>query len=373
MSGDAAPARLRLMVVMGTRPEIIKLAPVILAARARPDRFEVVTVHTGQHREMAHQAMADFGLVPDIDLEIMQAAQDVAHVMTAGLRRLFDSMAHARPDWVVVQGDTTTTFAGALAAFYHRIPVAHVEAGLRTGDRYSPFPEEMNRSLTARLADLHFAPTAGSRDNLLGEGIADDRVLVTGNTAIDALSCVLAQSPPVPKVVGHHHLLVTAHRRENHGEGIASICEAVLDLLDRYPELTVSFPVHLSPAVREVVFTRLDGHPRVRLTPPLGYRAFVQAMAEATLILSDSGGVQEEAASLDTPVLILRDTTERQEAVDGGSAFLVGTDRARIVEAAASVLEGRAPRPAAGRANPFGDGQASRRILDRILQGIGPG
>jgi UDP-N-acetylglucosamine 2-epimerase (non-hydrolysing) len=371
MTRDPVQIPLRLMVVMGTRPEIIKLAPLILEARSRPAQFEVVTVHTGQHREMAHQAMADFGIVADVDLEIMQANQDVAHVMTASLRRLFDSMAAARPDWVIVQGDTTTTFAGALAAFYHRIPVAHVEAGLRTGDRYSPFPEEMNRSLTTRLADLHFAPTAGSRANLLGEGIADERVLVTGNTAIDALFRVLEQSPPAIKTVGHHHLLVTAHRRENHGAGIASICEAVLDLLERYPELTVSFPVHLSPAVRDTVFTRLDGHPRVQLTPPLGYRAFVQAMAQATLILSDSGGVQEEAASLDTPVLILRDTTERQEAVDGGSAFLVGTDRQRIVEAAASVLEGRATRPPAGSANPFGDGQASRRILDRILQGIG--
>ncbi|MDB5816789.1 MAG: hypothetical protein JWQ11_429 [Rhizobacter sp.] len=367
MTGEGNRTPLKLMVVMGTRPEIIKLAPVILAARSRPEQFEVVTVHTGQHREMAVQAMADFGLTADVDLEIMQFNQDVAHVMTASLRRLFDSMTTARPDWVIVQGDTTTTLAGALAAFYHRIPVAHVEAGLRTGDRYSPFPEEMNRSLTTRLCNLHFAPTAGARANLLGEGIAEDRILVTGNTAIDALFCVLEQQPRAGKVAGHHHLLVTAHRRENHGAGIESICDAVLDLLKRYPELTVSFPVHPSPAVRDTVFRRLDGHPRVRLSPPLAYRPFVQAMARATLILSDSGGVQEEAASLGTPVLILRDTTERQEAVDGGSAFLVGTDRHRIVEAATAVLEGRAPLLAAGTANPFGDGHASTRILDRIL------
>jgi UDP-N-acetylglucosamine 2-epimerase (non-hydrolysing) len=366
----------KLMVIIGTRPEAVKLAPVIFAARARPDRFQITIVRTSQHKEMLDQMMKVFDIEADIDLDIMQANQDLVHVTNASLRGLYDAMQSQRPDWVIVQGDTTTTFAGALAAFYHKIPVAHVEAGLRTGDRYQPFPEEINRSLTARLAEMHFPPTEGAKQNLLHEGVDPSRILVTGNTSIDALFWILARAGKsktkldklYKKANKPRNILVTAHRRENHGEPIGDVCRALLEILDRYPDVEVTFPVHLSPRVRETVMPLLGQHPRVALVEPLDYEEFVFAMDKATLILTDSGGVQEEAPSLGKPVLVLRENTERPEAAAAGVAILVGTDRARIVNTVSNLLDNQDAYNAMSQViNPFGDGYAAERILDALF------
>jgi len=363
----------KLMVIIGTRPEAVKLAPVIFAARARPDRFQVTVVRTSQHKEMLDQMMEVFDIEADIDLDIMQANQDLVHVTNASLRGLYDAMQSQRPDWVIVQGDTTTTFAGALAAFYHKIPVAHVEAGLRTGDRYQPFPEEINRSLTARLAEMHFPPTEGAKQNLLREGIDPSKILVTGNTSIDALFWILehkqkSETKLAIKTDKPRNILVTAHRRENHGEPIGNVCRALLEILDRYPDVEVTFPVHLSPRVRETVMPLLGQHSRVSLLEPLDYEEFVLAMDKATLILTDSGGVQEEAPSLGKPVLVLRESTERPEAAAAGAAILVGTDRARIVDAVSTLLDNQDAYNAMSQViNPFGDGHAAERILDALF------
>ncbi len=362
---------IRLAVVMGTRPEAVKLAPLVLAAQADPQRFQVDVVSTGQHKEMLDSMLAWFGLQPSVSLDIMRPNQDLAHITMSSLSGINDWLKTSRPDWVVVQGDTTTTFAGALAAFYNRIPVAHVEAGLRTHDKYSPYPEEANRVMTGHLADLHFPPTAGARDNLLREGIADDRITVTGNTGIDALLWTrnkLAQEGKLPAGDGRE-VLVTAHRRENQGEPMRGLCHAILTLLARYPDVRVNFPVHLSPRVREVVFPVLSDHPRVRLTDPLDYPDFVQAMARASFILTDSGGVQEEAPSLGKPVLVLRESTERPEAMQAGTAKLVGTDPQRLLSEAARLLDDEAEYTRMAKAqNPYGDGQAAQRILQVIAR-----
>jgi UDP-N-acetylglucosamine 2-epimerase (non-hydrolysing) len=366
----------KLMVIIGTRPEAVKLAPVIFAARAKPDRFQVTVVRTSQHKEMLDQMMKVFDIEADIDLDIMQSNQDLVHVTNASLRGLYDAMQSQRPDWVIVQGDTTTTFAGALAAFYHKIPVAHVEAGLRTGDRYQPFPEEINRNLTARLAEMHFPPTEGAKQNLLREGIDPSRILVTGNTSIDALFWVLERAEKNKakldklnkKTNKPRNILVTAHRRENHGEPIGEVCRALLEILDRYPDIEVTFPVHLSPRVRETVMPLLGQHPRVALVEPLDYEEFVFAMDKATLILTDSGGVQEEAPSLGKPVLVLRENTERPEAAAAGAAILVGTNRTRIVNAVSNLLDNQEAYNAMSQViNPFGDGHAAERILDALF------
>lgn len=359
---------LHLAVVMGTRPEAVKLAPLVLAAAAQPDRFKVDVVSTGQHKEMLASMLDWFGLQPTVSLDIMRANQDLAHITMASLSGINDWLKSAQPDWVVVQGDTTTTFAGALAAFYNKIPVAHVEAGLRTHDRYSPYPEEANRVMTGHLSTLHFPPTAGAKANLLREGIAEADITVTGNTGIDALLWTKAKldaqaqgNATLPGV----EMLVTAHRRENHGEPMRHLCAAVLQLLDTFPTLRVNFPVHLSPKVREVVMPALGGHPRIRLSDPLDYAAFVQAMAAATFILTDSGGVQEEAPSLGKPVLVLRDSTERPEAMEAGAAKLVGMDPLRIVAEVTRLMTDRAELSRMAQVvNPYGDGMAARRILN---------
>lgn len=359
---------LHLAVVMGTRPEAVKLAPLVLAAAAQPNRFKVDVVSTGQHKEMLASMLDWFGLKPTVSLDIMRANQDLAHITMASLSGINDWLKGAQPDWVVVQGDTTTTFAGALAAFYNKIPVAHVEAGLRTHDRYSPYPEEANRVMTGHLSTLHFPPTAGAKANLLREGIAEADITVTGNTGIDALLWTKAkldaqtQCRSMPPGV---EMLVTAHRRENHGEPMRHLCAAVLQLLDTFPSLRVNFPVHLSPKVREVVMPALGGHPRIHLSDPLDYAAFVQAMAAATFILTDSGGVQEEAPSLGKPVLVLRDSTERPEAMEAGAAKLVGMDPTRIVaEVTRLMTDGAELKRMAQVVNPYGDGMASDRILN---------
>jgi UDP-N-acetylglucosamine 2-epimerase (non-hydrolysing) len=361
--------KLRLAVVIGTRPEAIKLAPVILAAQARPEAFEVQVIRTGQHRELVARVMDEFGLATDVDLDLMRPNQSLAHVMSASVSGLSERFAADRPDWVLVQGDTTTTFAGALAAFYNHVRIGHVEAGLRTGNRYLPFPEEANRALTARLADLHFAATDQARRNLLAEGLPDASILMTGNTVIDILMHTLARAAPAAAgTASPRYILVTTHRRENHGPALHGICDAVLALLERYPDMHLWLPMHPSPNVRSTVTAKLGAHPRVRLTEPLDYAEFVAAQDGATIVLTDSGGVQEECAALGKPVLVLRDDTERREAVDAGVAVLVGTDPKRIVEVASRVLDD--PESSRRMSRPttvFGDGSASGRILDALL------
>lgn len=362
---------LALCVVIGTRPEAIKLAPVVIAARARPDEFSVSLVRTGQHRELVDQLMREFDLPVEADLQVMQPNQDLAHVMAESVRGLCGLFERLRPDWVLVQGDTTSTFAGALAAFYQSIRIGHVEAGLRTGNRRSPFPEEANRVLTARLADLHFAPTEQARQNLLREGLDDGAIVVTGNTGIDALHLALrADAGDEHSVVAKSpYILATVHRRESHGPALARICDGLDTLLARRPDLTVWLPVHPSPQVRGVIGKRLGSHPRVRLTEPLGYKAFVQALAGAVLVLTDSGGIQEECTALGKPVLVLRDRTERAEAVAAGVAQLVGTQADRIAETAAGLLENIDRYRAMSRpSTAFGAGTAAHSILQTLLR-----
>ena len=371
MSTHAVNRPLHLAIVLGTRPEAVKMAPLVLAAAAQPDRFKVDVVSTGQHKEMLASMLDWFGLKPSVSLDIMRANQDLAHITMSSLSGINDWLKTAQPDWVLVQGDTTTTFAGALAAFYNRIPVAHVEAGLRTHDKYSPYPEEANRVMTAHLAHLHFPPTEGARQNLLREGIDDSVVTVTGNTGIDALLWTRnkLQAQGSRAVQTGREMLVTAHRRENHGDPMRGLCHAVLALLDKYPDLRVHFPVHMSPKVREVVMPALQGHPRIRLTEPLDYAAFVGAMMDASFILTDSGGVQEEAPSLGKPVLVLRESTERPEAMAAGAARLVGMNPARIQQEVCRLMDDADAYAAMSQAmNPYGDGLAAGRILDVLAR-----
>lgn len=367
-------SRKRLLVVMGTRPEAIKLAPLILRALADRERFEVLVVRTSQHQEMLDQVVEYFDLPILADLDIMRRDQTLAHITIAALEGLQGVVAEARPDVVIVQGDTTTSFVGALAAFYEGIPIAHVEAGLRTYDKREPFPEEVYRRLTSVIADYHFAPTEIARRNLLKENVPAEAIWVTGNTSIDALLLTLTKSSPParPAQEPSHTLLLTTHRRENHGEPMRRICEAVLILLQRFPELRVVCPLHLSPRVRQVVWPALGSHPRVSLVEPFSYESFVLAMNSAHIILSDSGGVQEEAPALGKPVLVLRNTTERPEAVEAGTARLVGTEVAAIVSACEQLLtDPRAYHAMAQAKNPFGDGHASERILDALAKSLG--
>lgn len=366
----------RLAFIVGTRPEAIKLAPVVLAARERPERFEARVVATGQHREMLEPIWAEFGIAPDVDLAIMQPDQSPEQVTRAALEGLERALGQIAPDCVLVQGDTTTTFAGALAAFYRGVPVAHVEAGLRTGDRTQPWPEEMNRRLTTQLADHHFAPTEGARRSLLREGVDDARIRVTGNTAIDALLRTVERARRRGEIepASGPILLVTAHRRENHGPPLARICDALLELARRFPQLEIVYPVHMSPRVRRTVLPRLEGQARITLREPAGYRDFVIAMQRARVLLTDSGGIQEEAPSLGRPVLVMRETTERPEAVEAGTARLVGTDPARIVAEVSRLLEDDAHyRRMTSAANPYGDGKAAGRILDALSERLAPG
>jgi UDP-N-acetylglucosamine 2-epimerase (non-hydrolysing) len=366
---------IRVLSVFGTRPEAIKMAPVIRRLEARPDRFESVICVSAQHRDMLDQVLGVFDLRPDHDLEIMTPGQTPAGVAARVLDRLPPLLREVRPDVLLVQGDTMTTFASSFAAYLERIPTGHIEAGLRTGNRYHPFPEEMNRVLTTRLADLHFAPTTTARDRLLGEGVPAETVLLTGNTVIDALlstvkpdyrfaNPALASLDPESRVV-----LVTTHRRESFGEPLRNTCAAITDLVERFPDVEVVLPVHPNPNVKGVVEKVLCDTPRVRLIPPVDYVEFVHLMARAHLILTDSGGVQEEAPSLGKPVLVLRETTERPEGVEAGTAVIVGTDRERIVETASRLLSSDdAYRTMANAVSPYGDGKASDRIVAALEQ-----
>jgi UDP-N-acetylglucosamine 2-epimerase (non-hydrolysing) len=363
----------KVAVIFGTRPEAIKLAPVILTFRQHPG-FTCRVCVTAQHRHMLDQVLDVFDLSPDVDLNLMQPDQGLAGLTARALEALDRFLADEKPDLVMVQGDTTTTFTAALAAFYQRIRVAHVEAGLRTGNRYSPWPEEVNRRLTTQLTTLHFAATELNRDNLLHEGVKEDAIFVTGNTVIDALQLALKKvRARVPEVEGvgaeawhdHPFVLITGHRRENFGPGFESICRAIVELARGFPHINFIYPVHLNPHVREPVERILGGAGKnVYLTEPAAYLPFVALMERSILILTDSGGIQEEAPTLGKPVLVMRDTTERPEAVTAGTAKLVGTDFETVVRETSRLLTDRSAYEAMSRAhNPFGDGQAADRIV----------
>ncbi len=368
---------LRTMIVMGTRPEVVKLAPVALELRRRPEQFEVLLVGTGQHRELVPQHLKLFQLELDADLKVMKRRQTLADVTARTIQRMDSLLVSDPPDVVVVEGDTTAVLAAGLAAFYRRIPVAHVEAGLRSGDIYNPFPEEMNRRLVGGLATLHLAPTHGARKNLLRENVAADRIFVTGNTTIDALLFAARRRPQRPAISpsllkGRRLVLVTAHRRESWDAGIRQICLALADIADRHPDVVVVYAVHPNPLIREQADAILTGRERVHLIDPPGYVEFVDLMKRSYLILTDSGGVQEEAPSLKRPVLVMRKTTERTEGVAAGCSRLVGTDRKQIVQEAARVLDDAAVyRSMVASANPYGDGKAAARIRQALAYTFG--
>lgn len=362
--------RRRIMTIIGTRPEAIKMAPVILELQQAADRFEHLVVTTGQHREMLDQVLQIFQIKPDIDLGLMSPNQGLHGFASRALEVLGGVLAEAAPDLVLVQGDTTTVMAASLAAAYQRIPVGHVEAGLRSFDRDNPFPEEINRRIVSVTAEVHFAPTEQSAENLRREGVARESIFVTGNTIVDAVRLMPGTGPFLNPALGRipsagrRWVLVTAHRRENHGAPLRSICQALRTLASRFEDLQILFPVHLNPNVGRVVREEMDGCPRVELLEPAAYPDLLRLMARSHLILTDSGGIQEEAAAFRKPVLILRETTERPEVIEAGAGRLVGTDAARIVAAASQLLLDPVEYARMSNAeNPFGDGYAARRIV----------
>lgn len=367
--------RLKVMTIFGTRPEAIKMAPVVLELQKHPEQIQSSVAVTAQHREMLDQVLHLFQIHTDYDLDIMSPSQTLFDITSRALTGLKDVLTEARPDLVLVHGDTTTTFVGALAAFYHQIPVGHVEAGLRTGNKYSPYPEEMNRKLAGALTDLHFAPTSTARQNLLRENVDSESVFVTGNTVIDAL---LATVKPDFRFedellasldfAARRVILVTTHRRENLGEPMRHVYHALKRIVEEFPDVEVIFPVHRNPKVREVVAAVLGHLERVHLTDPLDYEPFVNLMARSTLILTDSGGIQEEAPSLGKPVLVLRDTTERPEAIAAGTVRLIGTTEETVYQETQILLSDPVRYRAMSEAvNPYGDGRASQRIVQTIL------
>ena len=364
---------LKVMTIFGTRPEAIKMAPVVKALEAAPDMESIVTV-TAQHREMLDQVLHLFSITPDYDLNIMSQGQTLYDVTCRALMGLQEVLKEAKPDVVLVHGDTTTTFVGALAAFYEGIPVGHVEAGLRTGNIYSPFPEEMNRKLTGAIGTYHFAPTTTSESNLLKENINPDHLYVTGNTVIDALQTTVKEDYTFTEellnkidYVNQKVILVTTHRRENLGDPMRNVYEAIRDIIGEHEEVEVIFPMHRNPKVRNIVQEVLGDMPRVHLIEPLEYEPFANLMARTYLIMTDSGGIQEEAPSLGKPVLVLRDTTERPEAVQAGTVKLVGTDKATVYSTAKELITNAEMYTAMSNAvNPYGDGLASGRIIQAL-------
>jgi len=370
----AAAGIVRIVVALGTRPEAIKLAPLIAELRTRPDVMLRV-VSTGQHRELLDQVLSTFQIVPDDDLDVMRPEQSLAQLSGRVLAEMDRLLESAAPDYLVVQGDTTSAFMCGLAAWYRRVSVAHVEAGLRTGSPVDPFPEEMNRRLVARVASLHFAPTARARLALLDEGIADSTIFVTGNTVVDALLHIMATDAykntavPVAVAPGERLLLVTLHRRESLGAPLAGMCRALRRIVEMRPDVRIVFPVHANPAVRHTVFESLRGAARIDLIDATDYLTFIRLMDASWIVLTDSGGVQEEAPVLGRPVLVLRETTERPEAVECGVARAVGTNPDAIVRHTLTLLDDPAERARMARAvSPFGDGHAAPRIAD-ILSG----
>jgi len=393
---------INILIIFGTRPEAIKLAPVVLRLKeAAP--FKVKVAVTAQHRRMLDQVLELFGIVPDYDLDLMTPDQDLFDITGRVLAGLKEVLGREKPDLVMVQGDTSTTFAAALAAFYLKIPVAHVEAGLRTRDKYRPFPEEVNRRLTGVLADYHFAPTAWARDNLAAEGVAPESIWVTGNTVIDALKIVQARVAGEGEVWGEYFksrygldleqgrlILVTGHRRENFGRGFENICLALRDLVEHCPGVQAVYPVHLNPHVQQAVLSlmaqikgevtqrgeaatvQVSGGGSLTLLPPLDYAPFVYLMSRSYLVLTDSGGIQEEAPALGKPVLVMREVTERPEGVWAQTVKLVGTDRQRIFQEVKELLDNpEAYRLRAQARNPYGDGQAAQRIVETLTRELG--
>jgi len=362
--------RIKVMTIFGTRPEAIKMAPLVLELKNRSDQFEPIVTVTAQHREMLDQVMSIFGIEPDFDLNIMKSRQTLAQVTTRALEGLDDVMKETKPDVVLVHGDTTTTFAASLAAYYNQIPVGHVEAGLRTWNKYSPYPEEMNRQLTGVMADLHFAPTNKSMDNLLAENKPTNQIFVTGNTAIDALQTTVKDdyaSEVLDELGDKRLVLMTAHRRENLGNNMKQMFRAIKRLVEEHDDIQVIYPVHLNPAVKETADEILGNDDRIKLIDPLDVIDFHNFASRAHLILTDSGGVQEEAPSLGVPVLVLRDTTERPEGIEAGTLKLAGTEEDHIFHLANELLSDQEKHKEMSHAsNPYGDGKASARIAEAI-------
>ncbi len=386
----------KILIVFGTRPEAIKMAPLVKALQKHPDGFQTIVCVTGQHREMLDQVLKIFEVTPDYDLNIMKSGQDLYDVTSRVLTGMRDVLYEVKPDMVLVHGDTTTSTATALAAFYQQIPVGHVEAGLRTQNIYSPWPEEMNRQITGRIATFHFAPTPLSRENLKHEGVDDERIKVTGNTVIDALQLAVEKIKTTPGIVtdlqnllagqgisekrvsewesSRRLVLITGHRRENFGDGFLNICHAIKELAMQYPDTDFVYPVHLNPNVKKPVYEILGNsengiRSNVHLISPLDYLPFVYLMSKSYLVLTDSGGIQEEAPGLGKPVLVMRNTTERPEAVDAGTVLLVGTNKQKIVAEVRRLLDNQAHYFNMTQAsNPYGDGKASNRIVDFITR-----
>lgn len=365
--------RIRVLAVCGTRPDTVKMAPVVLELKKHPESVQTVLAVTGQHREMLEQALRAFNLVPDCNLDIMAHRQTLSQITVRALEGLDKVIENTSPDLVIAQGDTTTTFVAALSAFYHRVPFGHVEAGLRTDNKYDPFPEEANRRLAGVLSDLHFAPTVRAKENLLKEGVREESIFVTGNTGIDALLSVasgdfeFADAELAGAAASGKMILVTAHRRENWGARLKSICEALRQIAAADPDVRIVFAVHRNPIVREIVFPELEAADRVLLIEPPDYVPFVHLMKAARLILTDSGGVQEEAPALGKPVLVLRETTERPEGIEAGCAKLVGTNAADIESETLRLLRDQAAYSTMSRAvSPYGDGHAAERIWEAV-------
>ena len=368
--------KLRLMTVFGTRPEAIKMCPLVLEMHKYPEYIEPIVAVTAQHREMLDQVLELFRIKPDYDLNIMASGQTLYDITTRALNGLKEVIEDAKPDMVLVHGDTTTTFAGALAAFYAQVTVGHVEAGLRTGNKYSPYPEEMNRKLTGSIADMHFAPTSTSKENLLKENVNPEAIMVTGNTVIDALQTTVKANyefadAEFNKIFarGNRLILMTTHRRENLGEPMRNVYKALRKVLETHADVEAIFPVHKNPKVREIVQEELGGLERVHLIEPMDYEPFANLMGKVDIVLTDSGGIQEEAPALGKPVLVLRDTTERPEAVDAGTVKLVGTGYEDVLRETNLLLDDPAHyKKMAEAANPYGDGKACERIIRAILQ-----
>ena len=368
--------KLKLMTVFGTRPEAIKMCPLVLEMGKYPDYIEPIVAVTAQHREMLDQVLELFNVKPDYDLNIMASGQTLYDITTKALNGLKEVIEEAKPDMVLVHGDTTTTFAGALAAFYAQVPVGHVEAGLRTGNKYSPYPEEMNRKLTGSIADMHFAPTSTSKANLLKENVNPETILVTGNTVIDALETTVKADyefadAEFNKIFarGNRLILMTTHRRENLGEPMRNVYKALRKVLETHADVEAIFPVHKNPKVREIVQEELGGLDRVHLIEPMDYEPFANLMGKVDIVLTDSGGIQEEAPALGKPVLVLRDTTERPEAVDAGTVKLIGTEYEDVLRETNLLLDDAEHyKKMAEATNPYGDGKACERIIRAILQ-----
>ena len=379
----------KILLVFGTRPEAIKMAPLVKKLQENPEQFQTIVCVTGQHREMLDQVLRLFDITPEYDLNIMKPNQDLYDITSRILLGMRDVLKEVQPDIVLVHGDTTTSMAAALAAFYQQIPVGHVEAGLRTGNIYSPWPEEMNRLIIGRIAAVHFSPTPLSHENLLKENVDDSKIVVTGNTVIDALQMVVERLNSDEQLAGEvknkvHSMgynvdrlsegrrlvLITGHRRENFGEGFLNICHAIKNLSAKYPDVDLVYPMHLNPNVRKPVLEILGkGADNVFLIEPLDYLPFVYMMQHSTLILTDSGGVQEEAPGLGKPVLVMRDTTERPEAVDAGTVLLVGTNREKIEQGVSMLLDDADTyRRMSEAVNPYGDGHACERIVNKLSE-----